>query len=167
MYKNGLITGVSYSTTKDYFSQIFPLDSTGIVIYSEGNLGRLQNWGLSVSVQQSPASWWSFSAQAVLNHKRLEGFVERAYKEHITQVNINFSNQFRFAKDWAAELSGFYTSRSQHDIQEVVDPAGQLSAGISKTVLKNKGTLKLAVRDIFYTQWMKGLTQFTGATEYF
>jgi len=27
--------------------------------------------------------------------------------------------------------------------------------------------LKLAARDIFYTQWMKGLTHFQRATEYF
>ena len=70
-------------------------------------------------------------------------------------------------KGWAAELSGFYTSKSQNDIQEIVDPAGQLSIGISKSVFNNKGTLKLAARDLFYTQWMKGNTFFTGATEYF
>lgn len=167
IFKEKLVTGLSYSTTKDYFSQIFPIDSNGIVLYTEGNLGRLQNWGLSVSLQQAPFTWWSFSAQAVLNYKKLEGFVERAYKANITQVSINLSNQFRFAKDWTGELSGFYTSRSQHDIQEVVDPAGQLSIGISKMVLKGNGTIKFSMRDIFYTQWMKGLTQFTRATEYF
>ncbi len=70
-------------------------------------------------------------------------------------------------KGWSGELSGFYTSRSQVDLQEVLDPAGQLSAGIGKNVFKNKVSLKLAVRDIFYTQWMKGLTYFDGADEYF
>ena len=49
----------------------------------------------------------------------------------------------------------------------MVDPAGQVSIGLSKNIWKNKGTLKLAARDIFYTQWMKGLTYFTNATEYF
>ena len=52
-------------------------------------------------------------------------------------------------------------------MQEVLDPAGQLSAGIGKNVFKNKVSLKLAVRDIFYTQWMKGLTYFDGEDEYF
>src|SRR4051812_39069671 len=60
-----------------------------------------------------------------------------------------------------------YTSKSQSDIQEIVQPAGQVSAGLSKQVLKNKATVKLAVRDIFYTQWMKGLTHFGGAEERF
>lgn len=166
-YKEAVTTSLSYSTTNDYFSQIFPLDSNGIVHYTEGNLGRLQNWGLSLGVQKAPASWWSVSAQAVLNYKRLEGFIEKAYKTNITQVSFNLTNSFKFNKDWAGELSGFYMSRSQHDIQEVVDPSGSLSIGIAKTVLKSKGTLKLSVRDLFYTQWMKGLTQFVGATEYF
>ena len=43
----------------------------------------------------------------------------------------------------------------------------RLSLILGKTVLKNKGTIRLAARDLFYTQWMKGLTQFTLANEYF
>ena len=33
--------------------------------------------------------------------------------------------------------------------------------------MQNKGTVRVAARDIFYTQWMKGFTEFTGANEYF
>ena len=166
-YKGALLTSISYSTTKDYFSQVFPIDSNGIVIYTEGNLGRLQNFGLSVGTQISPVSWWSLSAQTVVNHKKMEGFIEKQYRSSITQFNLNLTNSFRFKKGWSAELSGFYTSKSQNDIQEIVDPAGQLSLGLSKSIIKNKGMLKLAARDIFYTQWMKGLTHFERATEYF
>ncbi len=166
-YKGVLLSGLSYSVTKDYFSQVFPLDSTGIVIYTEGNLGRLQTFGLSVGTQVAPAAWWSLSAQAVLTHKRMEGVVEKAYKVKITQLNFNLNNQFKFKKGWSAELTGFYTSKSQNDIQEIVDPAGQVSVGVSKNVMHNKGVIKLAARDIFYTQWMKGMTYFSGATEYF
>jgi iron complex outermembrane receptor protein len=167
VYKNQLITSVSYSLTTDYFSQVFPIDSNGIVIYTEGNLKRLQNFGASVSWQSSPVSWWSFSVQGIVNHKKMEGFIEREYRSSVTQYQFNLNNQFRFKKGWAGEVSGFYVSKSQNDIQEFVDPAGQLSAGVSKLLLQNKATVKLAVRDIFYTQWMKGLTHFQNATEYF
>jgi hypothetical protein len=166
-YKGRLMTSLSYSITRDFFSQVFPVDRNGIVIYTEGNLKKLQNFGLSVGTQLAPASWWSLSAQAILNHKRMDGFVEKNYKTAITQANFNLNSQFRFKKGWSGELSGFYTSKSQNDIQEIVDPAGQLSIGVSKSVLKSQGTVKLAARDIFYTQWMKGLTHFRDATEYF
>jgi hypothetical protein len=68
---------------------------------------------------------------------------------------------------FAAELSGFYTSRARNDLQEVLYPTGQVSAGISRPVLKKKGSLKLSIRDIFYTQAMEGLTDFENAEEYF
>lgn len=167
MYKNLLVTGVSYSLTTDYFSQIFPVDSNGIVLYTEGNLGKLQNFAASTGLQFSPTKWWSLNTNVILNHKKMEGFIDREYKADITQVNISLNNQFRFSKGWSAELSGFYTSKSQHDIQEIVDPAGQLSLGLSKNIWNNKGTIRLAARDIFYTQWMKGNTLFSNADEYF
>lgn len=166
-YKNKLMTGLSYSITKDYFSQIFPVDTTGIVYYTEGNLGSLRTFGLSAGIQLSPFKWWSFNMQAVLSHKIMKGIIGIAYEADITQLNLNMNQQFRFNKGWSAELSGFYTSKSQHDIQEIVDPAGQLSVGVGKTIMKSKGTIKLAARDIFYTQLMKGFTYFTHATEYF
>lgn len=167
LYKNLLITGISYSCTDDYFSQIFPIDSNGIVLYTEGNLGRLQNLGLSLGVQLAPTQWWNLSFQTVINRKKMEGTIGRSLVANITQYSINLANQFRFGSGWNGELNGFYNSRSQQDIQEVVDPAGQLSLGVSRSLWSNRATIKLAVRDIFYTNWMKGLTQFNNATEYF
>ena len=166
-YKSVLVTGVNYSVAHDYFSQIFPVNSNGIVIYTEGNLRRLQTWGASVSVQLSPLQGWSLSAQGQVLHKKMEGFIEREYKASVTQGSLTLNNQLRFSKGWAAEVSGFYTSRSQNDIQEIVDPAGQLTVGVSKTVWQNKGTIKLSGRDLFYTQWMKGFTMFRLSNEYF
>ncbi|RYZ31170.1 MAG: hypothetical protein EOO10_00040 [Chitinophagaceae bacterium] len=167
VYKNILLTGLSYNVTTDYFSQIFPVDSSGIVLYTEGNLGKLQNFGASVGLQLSPTNWWSFSLQTIVNRKKMQGTITKNMVANITQYNLNLNNQFRFANGWSAELSGIYNSTSQQDIQEIVDPSGQLSIGVSKSVLNNQGTLKFAFRDIFYTNWMKGLTTFNNATEYF
>lgn len=166
-YKNILVTSLSFSNTTDYFSQIFPVDSNGLVIYTEGNLTRLQNLGLSISWQQPITSWWNANVQAVVNHRKMEGYISKSYDTQFTQWNLNMNQQFRFQKGWGGEISGFYTSKSKNDIQELVDPAGQLSVGLSKSILKNKGSLKLVGRDLFYTQWMKGLTFFNRATETF
>ena len=85
----------------------------------------------------------------------------------MTQGNFSMNNQFRFDKNWSAELSGFYITKSQNDIQEVLEPTGQVSIGGSRQVLKAKGTIRLTVRDIFYTQAMEGFTIFKQADEYF
>ena len=168
-YKEWLITSVSYNIVKNYFSQIFLRDTvTGLLYYSQGNVGHAQNLSISSTVILSPAKWWSFTFQALYNHKELKGFSGDAnFKSDINQLHVNMSNQFTFAKVYSGEISGFYTSRARNDLQEKLYPTGQLSLGVSRPVLKKKGTVKLSLRDLFFTNAMEGLTQFPNATEYF
>lgn len=168
-YKEILTTGFSYSIVKNYFAQLFLTDTiTGLLYYSQGNVGRTHNLGLSSSLTLSPLKWWTFNLSAFFNHKELKGYKDNPdFKSDINQLRINLSNQFSFAKVYTGDLSGFYTTRARNDLQEELYPTGQLSLGISKPVLKKKGTLKCSIRDIFYTNAMEGLTQFFKATEYF
>ncbi|HMK05049.1 MAG TPA: outer membrane beta-barrel family protein [Ferruginibacter sp.] len=168
-YKNILTTSVSYSIIKNYFSQLFLTDTAqDILFYSEGNVGKARNFGLSSTLMVSPFKWWSLTAQANFNHKELKGFNgNENFRSDINQLNININNQFTIRKKYTAEISGFYTSRARNDLQEVLYPTGQLSLGVSRPVLKKKGTLKFSARDIFYTNAMEGLTRFENATEYF
>jgi iron complex outermembrane receptor protein len=163
-YKQLLITSVSYNIVKNYFSQLFLTDTSGILIYSEGNVGRTHNFGASVMVQATPFKFWSLTSQAIFNHKQLKGV---NYSSSIKQLNLSMNNQFRIGKIYTAELSGTYTTRARNDLQELLYPTGQLLAGVSRPVLKKKGTLKLTMRDIFYTQAMEGFTTFQSADEYF
>ncbi|MBC7851734.1 MAG: TonB-dependent receptor, partial [Chitinophagaceae bacterium] len=175
MFKQMLSTSISYNFTNDYFSQIFFEDSTAIsadtsrrtIIYTDGNVGRMQNVGLTVAALLAPAKWWSLNAQANFTYKRFDGFIWNTYKASISQFNINMNNQFRFNKGWAAELSGFFIGRNQNDLQEILDPTGQVSIGLSKQILKNTGTLRFTLRDVFYTQDMEGWTYFEKVIEYF
>jgi iron complex outermembrane recepter protein len=168
LYKDILSTSINYSTIRDYFSQIFLSDTTtGTIVYTEGNVGKMHHYGLSVSAQLSPLSWWSFTTEADLTHKRIEGFLWNSYKASITQFTMSMNNQFHLKRGWAAELTGFYISKNQNDLQEVLQPTGQLSAGLSKQVLKKRGSLKLTLRDMFYSQTMEGLTHFQAVNEYF
>lgn len=167
-YKNLLTTSLSYSNIKNYFSQLFLADTAkGILLYSQGNVGSTYNIGLSTTVSVSPLSWWAVTTQATFNHKQLRGFNGNTYTSRINQLNINVNNQFTIAKIYTAELSGFYTTRARNDVQELLYPTGQLSAGIARPVFKKKGTLKFSYRDILYTNAMEGFTSFPNATEYF
>lgn len=172
-YKQFLSTGISYSYLKDYFSQIFIIDSNSsnvnknTIIYTRGNVGTFQNIGVTASLQIPLTKWWNLAVAAVYNHKNIEGFVWGPLKASVDQLNISLNNQFRFGKGWAAELSGYYLSNSQIDLQETLTPQGEMGAGISKQVLQNKGTIRLAIRDMFYTQNYSGYSHFQNADEPF
>ena len=172
-WKQMLSTGVTYSYLKDYFSQIFIIDSNSsninknIIIYTRGNVGTFHNIGITVSLQWPVTKWWNLTSVAVFNHKIIEGFVWAPFKATINQLNFRLNNQFQFKKGWAAEITGYYLSKSQIDLQEVLTPQGEMGAGVSKQVLKNKGTIRLAIRDIFYTQNYSGYSRFENSDEPF
>lgn len=166
-YKNFLTTALSYSGIKNYFSQLFLSEGNDILVYTEGNVGQMHNLGLYVTLQTSPFKWWSLTAQTNFNHKKLSGYQNVDYKSSVNQLHTTMNNQFRINPTLNAEISGFYTTRARNDLQELLFPTGQVSAGVVKTVLKGKGSLRLTARDIFYTQAMEGMTDFPAANEYF
>ena len=172
-YKQMLSTAVSYSYLKDYFSQIFIIDSNSsnvnknIIIYTRGNVGTFHNIGLTASFQIPITKGWTLTSVAIYNHKIIKGVVWAPIKVAIDQVNISLNNQFRFKNGWAAEITGYYLSKSQIDLQEYLTPQGEAGAGISKQILKNTGTLRLNIRDIFYTQNYSGYSTFQNSDEPF
>lgn len=172
-YKQILSTGISYSYLKDYFSQIFIIDSNSsnvnknIIIYTRGNVGSFHNLGLTASVQMPVTKWWSLSGVAVFNHKVIKGFVWEPIEVRVNQLNVSLNNQFQFGKGWGAELSGYYQTNSQIDLQESLTPQGEMGFGISKQVLKNKGSIKFSLRDLFYTQNYSGYSNFENSDEPF
>lgn len=172
-YKEMLSTQVSYGYLRDYFSQIFIIDehasniNKNIIIYTRGNVGSFQNFGIAETFQSPITAWWNLTAVAVFNHKIIKGVVWAPLEAHISQLNVSVNNQFHLKKGWAFEVSGYYQTKSQIDLQEWLTPQGELDLGVSKQLLKNKGTLRLSVRDITYYQNYSGYSTFQNAYEPF
>ena len=172
-YKQMLTTEFSYSYLNDYFSQIFIIDSNSsnvnknIIIYTRGNVGSFQSLGISETFQRPITKWWNMTAVAVFTHKVIKGLVWAPIQAKVTQLNISINNQLQLKKGWGLELSGYYQTKSQIDLQEWLKPQGELNFGVSKQILKNKGSLKLSVRDITYFQNYSGYSTFENAFEPF
>jgi outer membrane receptor protein involved in Fe transport len=158
-YKGFLNTTLNYSRTKNFFTETFEQSGYASIVRN-GNIGVRQNAGISVSAQVNIKKWWSTSLYGNYNFNSFKG---ELYGEmiHVNASNVlfNVSNQFKFNKGWSAELSGFYRTRGVEG-QLVIEPLGQMSAGVSKQVMKGKGSFRLNVRDILYTNWAKGHINF-------
>ncbi|MFT3908248.1 MAG: TonB-dependent receptor [Ferruginibacter sp.] len=172
-WKQKLTTEFSYSDLRDYFSQVFIIDSNSsnvnknIIIYTRSNVGSFKNFGISETWQQPVTKWWTITAVAVYNHKIIEGVVWAPLRAVIDQFNISLNNQFKFNKGWGVEISGYYQTKSQVDLQEWLEPQGELDLGVSKQVLKNKGSIRLSIRDLTYYQNYSGYSTFENAHEPF
>ena len=165
-FKGFLNTTLNYSRTKDFMTETFE-QSNYATIVREGNIGERRNAGLSVSAQVTVKKWWTTVLYGNYNYNAFEGeLYGEMVKIDASNFLFNVNNQFRFGKGWSAELSGFYRSKGVEG-QIIIQPMGQLHAGVSKTVLKGKGTVRVNVRDILYTSAAIGNIEFQRTKAYF
>ena len=93
-------------------------------------------------------------------YNKFSGIVNNGYISiAATAFQGNVNNQFTFKNGWSAELSAFYRSPS---VQGVLanKTMWAMNIGVAKNVMKNKGSIKLAVRDLFYTQVFQGYSKY-------
>lgn len=156
-YKGFLTTTLSYSHTHNAFTPVLKqLTSERKTFQTKENLASKQNAGIEVSANFPVISAWSMNIYASSNYTSFSGQLNGGQLEaEQIAFTTNISNQFKFKKGWSAELSGFYRSRGIEG-QIVINPMWRMDAGVQKLVLKNKGSLKLGIRDIFNTQLFSG-----------
>ena len=158
-YNHFLNTSLNYGVAKDMFTETFEQKDFATIL-RKGNYGRRENANVSVSAQLKPKKWWNMNVYTAADYQHFTGTLygnEIDAKATTWLVNVN--NQFNFKKGWAAELSGFYRSKGIEGQIEIL-ALSQLNAGVSKQVLKNKGTLKFAVRDFTGPMKTKGNINF-------
>ncbi len=158
-YKQWLTTTLNYSYTVNFFTETFQQSGQATIVRN-GNIGSRQNAGIAVSAQIPVTKWWMAILYSNVNYNKFTGML---YGSNIdvsaTTLLLNLNNQFHFDHGWAAELSGFYRTKGVEG-QIIVDPMGQGTVAVSKKILKEKGSLKLSVRDFLYTNQVRGYINF-------
>ena len=154
-YNQWLTTTVNYSQTKDLFSETFEPRGFATVI-KQGNFASSGNASLSVSAQKNVTKIWLLIIYSEANYRKYKGLLfGNSGNRSGSNYLININNQFKFNKGWSAELSGFYRTKGIEG-QISINPLSQVSAGVQKEILKKKGTVKLNIRDAFFSMIQNG-----------
>ena len=155
-YNKFLTSNLNYTHSKDMFNEYFEQSGYATIV-KQNNYGSIDDISFSLNAELKPTKWWTMMHYAEFNYNKvnsqLYGFVLNTSG---TGFSSNLNNQFTFKKGWSAELSGFYRSTMKRG-QFEIGSMKQISTGISKQILKKKGSLKLNVADIFNSGKQKGL----------
>lgn len=155
-YNKFLTSTFNYTHSKDMFSEYFEQSGFATIV-KQNNYGSINDISLSLNAELKPTKRWTMMPYAEFNYNnvnsQLYGF---ELKTSGTGFSSNINNQFSFKNGWSAELSGFYRSKMKRGQFEIAS-MNQISTGVSKQVLKNKGSLKLSVADIFNSGRQKGV----------
>ena len=156
-HKGFLTTTLNYTNTTDIINEVLEQNTDRNETYvKKDNIAKQRQYGISVSANGQIAKWWSGNLWTNLYNNRFEGIVNGDFVEAgATTFQGNVSNQFKFAKTYTAELSGYFNSGGVDGVFRIRS-FGMINMGISKQIFKGKGTLRLSGRDVFRTQKIKG-----------
>lgn len=161
VYKNMITTTLSYAAVNDIINeQLQQVDSTHTTYVTNTNLAKQRTVTLSVNAAIPITKWWRTNLYAQGSYNKFEGFINTGIIDvEGPAFNANMQNQFTLPKGWSMELSGYYNSKAVYGTI-VGLPQGSVNFAVAKTMLKDKGTLKVNFRDFL------GLQQWSGYSRY-
>jgi hypothetical protein len=161
-YKGFLTTTLNYSRTTDIITEVLEQNTDrNETFVKKSNIASQRQYGVSVSAGGPIQKWWTMNFYANVFNNLYKGIVNNDYiAVGTTSGQFNMSNQFKLSKTWNAELSGFYTTPLVEGVFKIRG-FGMMNMGVSKQILKGKGTLRFSARDILNTQKINGTSKFS------
>jgi len=161
-FKGNFTTSVNYTKATDLINDILDQnEDRNETFITKSNIASQEQFGITLTAMIPVTKWMKVNMYANLSNNRFKGFINNAHVD--LQSNLfagNLSAQMNLGKGWNADINGFYRSKGLDGVL-VIGGLGNVNAGISKSVLKKKGTVKLGIRDIFFTQRFKGSAEYS------
>ncbi|MBD0377532.1 MAG: TonB-dependent receptor family protein, partial [Flavisolibacter sp.] len=160
-YKGYITTTFNYSRTTDIIQQVIEQNAEKNETYvKQANIASQRQYGLSVSANMPITKWWTNNIYINGFSNRFEGIVDNTFVSiSATTLMLNGSQQFKLSKNSTAEISGFFRTAGIEGVIKA-KPFGMMSVGFSQQVMKGKGTLRLNIRDVLYSQRFRGVTKY-------
>jgi iron complex outermembrane recepter protein len=154
-FKNKITTTLQYSIAKNIISETN--EQRGTIYYSRpGNFGQQISYGISVNGNFQPYKWWTIQLYTeVMNNAFKATLYGQILDESRFYCVVVPTNQFQINNEWSAELAGSYQTRILSG-QFLIIPVWSMRAGVAKKMWKNKGTIKLNISDLLYTNQVGG-----------
>ena len=160
-YKGRLITTLNYNNTTDVISQIFKQNAlTKIVFFTADNVAKFTNIGISITAPVPVTKWWNMNFFTNIYNNHYKGIYNGAPLDiAYTSFTSNMTNTFTIKQGFTLELSGFYRAKGVDQLT-INAPMYQMAVGAQKNIFKNKGTLRLNIRDPFAWQQYRGVVEY-------
>ncbi len=156
-----LTTTVNYSKTTDIITDILKQNTAeNKTFQTKDNFSSMEQWGIAIMVNKPLTKWWNVNVYTNLFNNNYKGLYDNEpVQVQFTSVQANMTNSFTFGKGWGAEVSGWFRSKAAEGVL-VANNMGAVNTAFSKQVMKKKGSIRLGVRDIFWTQVFSGTARY-------
>lgn len=155
-YKNVMTTTAFFNYTKDAIAETIELQGAKF-ISRPNNIGQGKEMGFSTDFTLHPTKWWTSIWFGEVQFRHYKGPLYTTFLDTSAFFGIaHVTNQFQFKKGWSFEVFGLYVGKRLAR-QFVLGEFWAVNIGAQKKILKDKGSLKLNVPDLFYSRVNKGI----------
>ena len=166
---------LGYSHTKDIqtivivpFKDVFPaipLTDTNVTVQIPVNLAASDYLGLTIAAPVRISKWWNMMNNADIYYINYKGnLANTPLNNGSPATEIRTNNTFTLKKGWASEINFNYSTKVRNGYM-VMKPQWGLSAGVQKSILKTKGTVRFNITDIFWTNLPKATITYNNYIE--
>ncbi|HUQ96063.1 MAG TPA: TonB-dependent receptor [Chitinophagaceae bacterium] len=160
-YNNFLTTTLNYTNTTDIIQEVIEQNNaTNETYVKRANIASQKQYGIAVNVGKPVTKWWTTNLYVNFSNNQYKGVVNGTPVS--LQGNVfmmNGSQQFTLSKKTSAEISGWFRGPGIDGVI-AIKSLGAMSVGMSQKILKDKGTLRLNVRDVLGTQHFSAVSKY-------
>jgi iron complex outermembrane recepter protein len=146
--------------TKDFFVPVFIQDdATKIYTSTTNNIGNRYEYSAEVTLPVDITKWWSANVYLYGSFERFVYNLDSARKS-TTDFEVQVTQNFTITNTIKAELFNGWESPTYYGIKQYTTEWIS-KVGISKSILDNNGSIKLAVSDIFNSEKYRYTSQYS------
>lgn len=142
---------VGYSRTRDVITEVLLPDASQKALYQTNeNLAKNTSYNANLNVPVQVAKWWSMNNNLNVFYLSFEApdLAGTALKTGKTSFQFKSQQNFTIVNGFTAELNGSYESPLDYGTLRIKSRYS-IDAGLSKSLMNKKASLKLALSDVF------------------
>lgn len=159
--KQRYFLSMNYSRSIDNLARaIFQEVGEDVLVVSPVNIATVNSLAFNLSLPINFLPEWTSQWNISYSLNDYDGPIGGFRFDRLNQILvINSNHNISIGKGYSLQLGGFYLPEHWATVTQIED-ISQISIGIQKRILNNKGSLRLNFNDIFYQGFPAGRTQF-------
>ncbi len=147
-----LSPSIYYQDSKDVIQFETTKNTDGVFVQSPINLESEKRYGFELSASLNPLKWLRFNSDFNMFSYKQNGVVDGRNAE-LSDATwfVNFTTNIKFNSSTRMQTS-FYYQGARSNVQITTEPIKNLNIGISKNILKNKGSIIFNASNILNTR---------------
>jgi hypothetical protein len=151
VYKSTTIIGLNYAYSTNFKANITDTIDVNKIMLVPKNVGKQQNFSLTLTQLITPAKWWDITLNATLYRLQNQISLDQYRNFNLTQNagRASLQQTFKLPFKFTGEVFNTYNSKRLIGANEVINATHTLDLGLQRSLLDKRATLRLIYSDIY------------------